>query len=152
MVEDMQLRGLSEKTQDAYVRAVRQLAGHYGKSPDCISEEELHQYFLIPRLDNGKQVSPTSTFRIALCGIKFFYQQTLRQAWPILDLVRPRRESCRWCSARPKCAASWGTSTAQSRGALPFLRPGHAARVNHPSNGLGVTRRAITWKTPSSKS
>ncbi len=49
MVEDMQLRGLSEKTQEAYVRAVRQLAGHYGKSPDCISEEELHQYFLIPR-------------------------------------------------------------------------------------------------------
>jgi hypothetical protein len=27
MVEDMQLRGLSGKTQDAYVRAVRQLAG-----------------------------------------------------------------------------------------------------------------------------
>jgi hypothetical protein len=32
MVEDMQLRGLSEKTQDAYVRAVRQLAEHCGKS------------------------------------------------------------------------------------------------------------------------
>ena len=46
MVEDMQLRGLSEKTQEAYVRAVRQLAEHYGKSPDCISEEELRQYFL----------------------------------------------------------------------------------------------------------
>jgi len=46
MVEDMQLRGLSEKTQDAYVRAVRQLAEHYGRSPDRISEEELRQYFL----------------------------------------------------------------------------------------------------------
>jgi len=37
MIEDLQLRGLSEKTQDAYVRAVRQLSEHYGKSPDCIS-------------------------------------------------------------------------------------------------------------------
>jgi integrase/recombinase XerD len=46
MVEDMQLRGLSEKTQEAYVRAVRQLAEHYGKSPAQISEEELRQYFL----------------------------------------------------------------------------------------------------------
>ena len=41
MVEDMQLRGLSEETQEAYVRAVRQLAEHYGKSPHHISDEEI---------------------------------------------------------------------------------------------------------------
>ena len=46
MIEDMQLRGLSKKTQESYVRAVRQLAEHYGKSPDRINEEELRQYFL----------------------------------------------------------------------------------------------------------
>ena len=89
MVEDMQLRGLSEKTQDAYVRAVRQLAEHSGKSPDCISEEELRQYFL--SLTNGKRVSP-STLTVALCGIKFFYEHTLRREWTTLDLVRPVRE------------------------------------------------------------
>jgi hypothetical protein len=44
MIEDMQLRGLSEITQDRYVRAVRQLAEHYDKSPDKITEEELRQY------------------------------------------------------------------------------------------------------------
>jgi hypothetical protein len=32
MIEDMQLRGLSRRTQEAYVAAVRQLAEHYGKS------------------------------------------------------------------------------------------------------------------------
>jgi integrase/recombinase XerD len=31
--------------QEAYVRAVRQLAEHYHKSPDLISEEDLRQYF-----------------------------------------------------------------------------------------------------------
>jgi integrase/recombinase XerD len=46
MIEDLQLRGLSKRTQVIYVRAVRQLAEHYGKSPDQISEEELRQYFL----------------------------------------------------------------------------------------------------------
>ena len=46
MIEDMQLRGLAEKTQDSYLRAVRQLAEYYDKSPDQISEEELRQYFL----------------------------------------------------------------------------------------------------------
>ncbi len=51
MIEDMQLRGLSEITQDRYVRAVRQLADHYNKSPDKITEEELRQYFLYLKND-----------------------------------------------------------------------------------------------------
>jgi hypothetical protein len=55
MMEDMQLRGLSAKTQVAYMRSVRQLADHYGKSPEVITEEELRQYFLY--LKNEKRVS-----------------------------------------------------------------------------------------------
>ncbi len=89
MIEDMQLRGLSEKTQDAYLRAVRQLAEHYSKSPDQISEEELRQYFLY--LKNVKRTS-SSSFSIALCGIKFFYQHTLQQEWATFDLARAPRE------------------------------------------------------------
>ena len=89
MIEDMQLRGLSEKTQEAYVRAVRQLAEHYGKSPQHIGDEELRQYFL--HLANVKQLSP-STIKVALYGIRFLFQHTLRKEWPTLDLVRPRRE------------------------------------------------------------
>jgi integrase/recombinase XerD len=41
MIEDLQLRGLSERTQEMYVRAVRQLAEHYQKSPAQMTEEEL---------------------------------------------------------------------------------------------------------------
>ena len=89
MIEDMQLRGLAERTQEAYVAAVRQLAEHYGKSPDQISDEELRQYFLY--LTNEKKAS-SSAVTIALCAIKFFYEQTLHQEWPTLTLVRPPRE------------------------------------------------------------
>ena len=46
MIEDLQLRGMSERTQEMYVRAVRQLAYHFHKSPDQIPEEELRQCFL----------------------------------------------------------------------------------------------------------
>jgi len=46
MIEDMQLRGLAPLTQRAYLRAVRELARYYHKSPDLISEEELRHYFL----------------------------------------------------------------------------------------------------------
>ena len=37
MAKDMQLRGLSEQTQKAYLRAVRKLAEHYGRSPDQLT-------------------------------------------------------------------------------------------------------------------
>jgi len=89
MIEDMQLRGLSTQTQEAYVRAVRRLAEHYHKSPDGISEEELRQYLLY--LKNEKQAS-ASAFKIALCGIKLFFEHTLRREWVILDLARPVQE------------------------------------------------------------
>jgi site-specific recombinase XerD len=89
MVEDMQLRGLAPKTQEAYLRAVRQLAAYYDQPPDQISEEQLRQYFLY--LKNEKQAS-RSGCTIALCGLKFFYEQTLQREWPTFALVRPPKE------------------------------------------------------------
>jgi len=88
-IEDLQLRGLSPRTQDAYVRVVRQLAEHYGKSPDVLTEEELRQYLLY--LKNEKHAA-RNTCTLALCSLKFFYQQTLKRDWPVLDFVRPARE------------------------------------------------------------
>lgn len=89
MIECLQLRGLAERTQEAYTRAVRQLAAHYHKSPDQISEAELRQYFLY--LMNVKHYS-RNTMTIAICGIRFFYQQTLNRNWAIFGIVRPAPE------------------------------------------------------------
>jgi site-specific recombinase XerD len=89
MIEDIRLRGLSPRTEDAYVRAVRQLAEYCKKPPDQISQEELRAYFLY--LKEVKKVS-RSTQTIALCGIKFFYEHTLERSWHTLDLVRPKKE------------------------------------------------------------
>ena len=89
MIEDMQLRGFAEKTQDAYLLAVRQLAKHYRKSPDQIDEEELRQYFLF--LKNEKHAA-RNTCTIALCGIKFFFQHTLGREWKTFEFLRPAKE------------------------------------------------------------
>src|SRR5207244_7018428 len=73
MIECLQLRGLSPRTQKAYLRAVRQLAEHYHKSPALITEAELRQYFLF--LKNVKHYSrPPMT--IAICHITFCLEQT----------------------------------------------------------------------------
>jgi site-specific recombinase XerD len=87
MLEDMQLRGLAPKTQQAYIRAVRQVAEHYGKSPDLLSEEELRLYFLY--LTTEKHVA-RSTATVTLSALKFLFEHTLRRPFLILDLLRPR--------------------------------------------------------------
>ena len=89
MLEDMQLRGLSARTQGSYVVAVRQLAEQFHTSPDRLSEEQRRQYFLY--LANEKKVA-RATATIALCGIRFFFEQTLRREWTTLRFVRPARE------------------------------------------------------------
>ncbi len=43
MTDEMQLRGLSSRTQQSYLNAVRQLAEYYHKPPDQIEEEELRR-------------------------------------------------------------------------------------------------------------
>ncbi len=89
MIDDMQLRGFSAKTQEAYLRAVCQLAEHYNKSPEDISEEELRQYFLY--LKNVRQLSRSTCTQI-LCATKFLFQHTLKKDWKTFDLARPPKE------------------------------------------------------------
>jgi len=85
-LEDLQLHGFAERTQEMYMRAVRQLAYHYHKSPDQITEEELRQYFL--HIKNVKKWSRAG-MTIAICGIKFFYEHTLKHKWATFNIVRP---------------------------------------------------------------
>jgi len=85
MIEDLQLHGFAEKTQEAYLRAVRQLSAYCNKPPDRISEDELREYFLYLKNEKG---ASRSTCRVALYGIRFFYLKTLRKEWPSLELIR----------------------------------------------------------------
>ena len=87
MIHDLQLRGYSDRTVEAYTRAVRQLAQFYHASPDQLTEEQVRQYLI--RLTTVQKVA-RGTHTIALCGIRFFYAQTLGRAWPVLDVARPK--------------------------------------------------------------
>ena len=89
MIEDMQLRGLAEGTQKAYVRVVRDLATYYNKSPDQISDEQLRLYFLY--LKDEKKLARSSC-TVVICGIKFLFEYSLGRSWPMLERVRPQKE------------------------------------------------------------
>ena len=76
-------------TIKAYLLVVSQLAKFYGIAPDQLTEAQLRDYLL--HLTTVRKIA-ASSFTQALCGIKFFYEQTLKQPWPTLRFVRPARE------------------------------------------------------------
>ncbi len=88
-LEDLQLAGLRPDTQEAYVRAVRQLSEHFGKSPATLTDEQLREYFLhVMTVRKWSRSSCT----IALCATRFFFEKTLRREWTSMEFVRPPRE------------------------------------------------------------
>ena len=88
MMEDLQLKGYSQSTQKLYLSAVRQLCEHFNKPPGRITEGDLRDYFLYGK--NVKKWS-RSTSTVALCGIKFFFDHTIKRPWPTLLFIRPGR-------------------------------------------------------------
>jgi len=89
MIQDLQLRGYADRTVEAYTRAVAQLARFHHASPDTLTEEQVRQYLI--HLSTVQHVA-RGTHTIALCGIKFFYEQTLGRTWPVLEVARPKGE------------------------------------------------------------
>jgi integrase/recombinase XerD len=89
MTQDLRLAGLSDRTQDAYLRAVRQLADHFRTPPDRLTEPQLRDYFL--HLKNDRHFASAS-LGIAYSGIKFFYSHTCPRDWPTLERLRVQRE------------------------------------------------------------
>ncbi|MFC1451829.1 tyrosine-type recombinase/integrase [Verrucomicrobiota bacterium] len=89
MIDDMHLHGFSPKTQASYVRSVEGLTRYHMRSPDQLSEEDIRQYFVHLTCER-KLARPTVT--IALCGIKFFYEKTLKRDWSLTGVPTPKRE------------------------------------------------------------
>ena len=73
MIDDMRMRKLEPRTQDAYIRAVRKLAAFLTRSPDTATVEELRS-FQLHLVDTG--TSPI-TLNATLTGLKFFFDITL---------------------------------------------------------------------------
>ncbi|RLC97027.1 MAG: hypothetical protein DRI46_13335 [Chloroflexi bacterium] len=81
LIEDIQLAGLSQSTQEAYVRSVRRLAEHFRLSPDRINERQVRDYLIHLRDVRG---FAKGTFQQHFFGLKFFFVNTLGYDWPLL--------------------------------------------------------------------
>ena len=89
MLEDMALRGFTQRTQLSYVRAVEGLCRYHGRAPDSLSDEDIRRYFVHLKCERNL-ARPTIT--IALCAIKFLWESTLRRDFSVTGIPRPKRE------------------------------------------------------------
>jgi integrase/recombinase XerD len=89
MLEDLRIRNYAPSTVECYVRAVAEFANHFQKSPEQLGPEEIRSWQLY--LLNEKKVK-LSSYVQAVCGIRFFYRNTLNRKIAVEQIPLPRRE------------------------------------------------------------
>jgi site-specific recombinase XerD len=79
---------MSPKTQDAYVRVVRDLALHCHKAPDLVTDDEIKAYLFY--LAQERHLAASSV-NVAVSGMRCFYDLVLHRECEHLGRVLPRR-------------------------------------------------------------
>jgi site-specific recombinase XerD len=87
MLTDLQLRGITPRTQTTYLREVTKLATHFDKSPAELGEEEIKAY-LVHMLEN--RGLSAGTYKAYVAGIKFLYKTTLNRQEVVEKIKYPK--------------------------------------------------------------
>jgi integrase/recombinase XerD len=87
MAADLQLRGITPRTQKKYLREVGNLAKYYHKSPQDLGEQEVKDYLVHLLNDKGLSVG---TYRNYAAGIKFLYTTTLNRPEVVEKIKYPK--------------------------------------------------------------
>jgi integrase/recombinase XerD len=86
LIEELVLRGMSDRTQEAYVHQVYQLAKYYRQPPDRLSDQQLRDYLFY--LAQQRQLS-ASSLNQAVNAFRFFYQHVVRRDIEVLRRALP---------------------------------------------------------------
>ncbi|MFY9952262.1 site-specific integrase [Bradyrhizobium sp.] len=76
MIEDMTIRKLAPKTQQGYIRVIKDFAAFLGRSPDTASFEDVRR-FQLHLAANGGHI-PIVNHNVA--ALRFFFRITLRRS------------------------------------------------------------------------
>ena len=86
-IKDMAIRGLAQRTQQAYTAFVVDLARFFNQSPDTLSYDQVTDWIL--HLIKDRKLSPSSV-NIAVNAVRFFYATTLKRDVVALMASIPR--------------------------------------------------------------
>ena len=89
MKRDMEIRGFSPNTQQAYLHQIKALTRYFGRSPDALTLEDIHTYQL--QLTRERKVASSSLSQI-VAALRFFYGVTCKKDWDIEKIPHPQRK------------------------------------------------------------
>ncbi len=75
MIEDMTIRKLAPRTQQGYIRTVKNFAVFLGRSPDTASFEDVRRF----QLHLAESGADTPTLNHAVSALRFFFRVTLKR-------------------------------------------------------------------------
>ena len=87
MIEELELRGMSEKTKRGYVLCCQVFVAHFMKSPEQLHADDIKAFLL--HLMRERKLSP-SGIGVYVAAIRFLYRHVLRNPDEVEDLPRPR--------------------------------------------------------------
>jgi site-specific recombinase XerD len=76
MIEDMTIRKLSPKTQQGYIRTIKNLASFLGRSPDKASFEDVRRF----QLHAAQSGVGTGALNATVAALRFFFRVTLKRS------------------------------------------------------------------------
>jgi site-specific recombinase XerD len=86
LIEELVLLGYSARTQEAYIYQVYQLAKHFGRSPDRLTNEQVRAYLL--HLTRERQLA-ASSLNQTVCALRFLYECVLHREVASLHQALP---------------------------------------------------------------
>src|SRR3974377_1806463 len=95
-IRELVIRGMAPKTQGADVGAVRDLAAHYHKGPDLVTDDEIKDYLV--HLAQEKKLARSSV-NVAVNGMRFFFGLVLKRDCEHLKRNMPH---CKRAIRRPR--------------------------------------------------
>ena len=87
MLTDLRIRNYAERTQEAYIARVAEMARDLGRSPDTLSGEEVREY--LRYLQEERRVS-RSVFAQVVGALRFLYGETLDRPEMVTRIRYPR--------------------------------------------------------------
>jgi integrase len=79
----LKLQGKSQKTREAYSRAVRRIVEHFDRCPDELTVRQLEDYFA-----HLVDWYSWSTVKLDRLGLMFFWKHVLKTDWQWLNIVK----------------------------------------------------------------
>ena len=87
MLAELQLRGITPRTQTAYLREIAKLENYFNRSPEELGEEEVKEYLVHMLEDRGLS---SGTYKYYAAGIKFLYRTTLNRGEVVEKIKYPK--------------------------------------------------------------